>query len=266
MPNSTPTRPCLPRARCHNWRTCEICARIRQAKIADAAERLQIAATDLTWTCLSPLDTDARSLAKARDAFLRAEDLVGAVWTVEMSPQTGRLHCNILHPTSEPRTMRLARVWQAPLQGSARPVGAYISKREQMPPKELYPGRLYGTAGPLWQWLAGGDAPATVAAAKTQYDIDPAPLSAKSAVGERNYLNNRDYTWDDYRQIAATRLPDLLRSVPLLRRQSAPQSAAADQPPPKPSPQWPVRDSRRVRWLTGTLREYEIDWKPKSAR
>lgn len=266
MPNSTPSRPCLPRARCHNWRTCDICARIRQAKIADAAERLQLAADDLTWTCLSPADTGARELAKARDAFLRAEEPIGAIWTVEMSPQTGRLHCNILHPTTTPRSMRLARVWQAPLTGNARAVAAYISKRSQMPAKELYPGRLYGTAGPLWQWLAGGDAPAPVAAAKTQYDIDPAPLSARSGITERNYLENRDYTWDDYRAIAAARLPDLLRAAPLLRVPRDRQPHAEPAQPERPSPQWPIRDSRRVRWLTRTLRPYEIDWKPKSAR
>ena len=264
--NDTTSRRCLPRARCRDFRNCPICARIRQAQIADAAERLQAHAGRLTWACLKPVENGADALARARAAFLRAHDPAGAVWTVELSPQTGALHCNVLLPNAEPKRIRLARVWQAPIEGDVRQVAAYIAKRDQIPPRELYDGRLYGTAGPLWQWLAGGDAPPIVAAAKTQYDIDPAPLSTNSGVSQDLFVANRRPEWSDYREIAARRLPDIMRAVPIFRPKPA-KAADMGTTTVKPRAYYrPVLNSKRVRWLTGTLAAWEKDWKPKSAR
>ena len=262
----TPLRPCAPRARCHDYRRCPICARIRQAKIADAAERLAARAGPLAWTCLSPVEPGADALARARAAFLRATDPPGALWTVELSPETGALHCNIISPAEPPRAMKLARVWHAPINGDVRAVAAYISKREQMPSKLQYPRRLYGTAGPVWAWLSSGAGQPVIAAAKAQYDIDPAPLAADSGVDKRVFVGRDPHTWADYRDIAASRLPDLLRSTPLYGRSRARAEPETSESPRPRAYYRPVLNSRRVRWMTGTLAAWERDWKPKSAR
>jgi len=264
--NAITARPCQPRARCKAFRTCPICARIRQAKIADAAERLAALSPHNTWTTITPDERGQAALLACRAAFLRAEEPPGAIWTVEIAPTTGRLHCNILHPTSSPRAMRAARLWQAPLAGNIREVAAYISKREQMPPPDHFDGRLYGTAGTLWQYLAGTEAPPVVAAAKTQYDLDPAPLHANSGVSRRLFVTAAAHTTDDYREIAARRIPDLLRAVPLV-----PKHPKADHDPQAEQRTGTTYhrhtpNSRRYRWLTGTLYAWEKSWKPKTTR
>lgn len=209
--NPTTPRPCAPRARCGRYRTCPTCARIRQAKIADAAERLQRHARDLTWTTIIPDDREWRTLIRCRSAFLEAEQPPGAIWTVEAGQQTGLPHCNILHPTTRPRQLRHAAVWQAPITTTARAVAAYISKQAGFPAPDAYAGRLYGTAGPLWQWLATGKGFPVIEAAKTQYDLDPAPLTQSAPM-----------TGADYRAIAARRIPDILRAAPLYGRSRRP--------------------------------------------
>lgn len=262
----TPLRPCLPRARCGRFRECPICARIRQAKIADAAERLQSRHADMTWTTIIPEDRDWKTLVACRDAFLRAESPQGAIWSVEWGEKTGVPHANILHPTTKPRQLRRAAVWQAPIRASARIVAAYISKREGMPPKEVYDGRLYGTSGPLWQWLATGRGEPIIEAAKTQYDLDPAPLLANSGIDADVFLRGVDHDWADYREIAARRLPDLLRKTPLHGRSRAAEQKADPSDAPQRVYYRPVLNSKRTRWLTKTLKPWERDWKPKSAR
>jgi hypothetical protein len=261
--DNTTARPCAPRARCKCFRTCPICARIRQAKIADAAERLAAISASNTWTTIMPNDRGQAALLACRAAFLRAENAPGALWTVELSPTTGALHCNVLHPTSSSRAMRAARIWQAPIDRPIRDLAAYISKREQMPDPAIFDGRLYGTTGPLWQYLAGTDAPPTVAAAKTQYDIDPDPLRTRTDVERRVFAAGAPMTRDDYREIAARRLPDLLRAVPLTRPATASQQAEPVAADPRPKFKYIARNSRRMRWLQGTLRPWEKTYRPK---
>lgn len=162
--------------------------------------------------------------------------------------------------------MKRAAIWQAPITSSARVVAAYVSKMAGMPAKEEYPGRLYGTAGPLWQWLATGTGLPLIEAAKTQYDLDPSPLSTPSGVDEAVFMRGTPHTHDDYREIAARRLPEILRAVPLNR----PAHRWSPAPPPTEKAtttyRYPLKNSKRVRWMSRTLRPWEKDWKPKSCR
>lgn len=216
-PKGQTARPCLPRARCRKWRTCEVCARIRQAKIADAAERLATIAPKLNWACIQPDHAGAAALAAARAEFLAAADPPGAIWTVEQSPTTGRLHCNILTPTEPDRPLRKSRLWIAPVAGDVRHVAAYIAKRDQMPAKAEYGGRLYGTAGPLWQWLTDRRQETLTLAAATQYDLDKDAIQAQPSGIERYAQEVRAPTAEECRAIAERRLPDLLRLRQRLR-------------------------------------------------
>lgn len=213
-----PGQECTGPIRCHDWRACPRCARIRQARVADAAARLEGLGGSLDWTTLEPIDAGAAALRAARDQWLQQAKPRGAIWTVEESPRSGRLHCNILTPPGTPPPAPLAYQYRICAVRDARATAAYISKREQMPSRSIYDGRLWGTAGPLWRFLASGEAPAIVQAATIQTSIDrvagqpdqrpPAPPVACAA----------DLSTADYRAIMARRCPDLIAATPWLAR------------------------------------------------
>ncbi len=203
MDSTTPTRQCAPRARCRRWRICPACAAIRQAKIADAVERLHRLNNRATWTTLQPDHAGQAALIAARDLFLRSNAPSGAVWTVEAAPTSGRLHCNIITPDRPAETHPLASMFLAEIVGDPRNVGAYIAKQAQMPHPDAFTGRLYGTAGPLWQYLTSGQVPPPIQAAAIQYDIEPQPPTHPD---DRQYPTSRERA----REIAARHLPDLL--------------------------------------------------------
>ena len=194
---------CQPRARCRRWRVCPTCAAIRQAKIADATERLYRLGNAATWTTLQPDHAGASALIAARDQFLKQNKPAGAVWTVEQSPSSGRLHCNIITIEPPSQTHQAASLFIAQVTHDPRQVGAYISKQSQMPDQTIFPGRIYGTAGPLWQYITSGEAPVPIQAAARQYEIDPSPEITRPA-------QNKPMEKETAREIAARHLPDIL--------------------------------------------------------
>jgi hypothetical protein len=212
-------KPCWPGNRCRDWRHCEQCARIRQARIATAAERLGGIAGPLDWTTLQPTSTSFAAIANAREEFLRKTAPPGAIWTIEQAPTTRNLHINILTPSIEPPDLKHAHAFHVRAITDPRRVAAYISKREQMPAKEDYSGRLYGTAGPLWQWLSGRGQQPLIQGAAIQHDInaDAGKLAPMGPARLTDTITN--LTKDDYRRIAERRLPDLMAAT--LRKASA---------------------------------------------
>jgi hypothetical protein len=204
---------CWPGNRCRDWRNCETCARIRQARIATAAERLGAAVGPLDWTTLQPHGTSFRDIATARDEFLRRTAPSGAIWTVEQAPKTGHLHCNIIAPPSKQLQLRHAHAFVAQNISNARRVAAYISKREQMPSRDDYPGRLYGTAGPLWQYLSARGQQPIIQGAAMQHDIN-ADAGQLAPMGPARITDTiTTLTKDDYRRIAERRLPDIMHAT-----------------------------------------------------
>lgn len=201
---------CTPQARCRRWRHCDHCARIRQARIANAAARLASISARLDWVTLSPIAAGSHAVVKSRAEFLQKVRPDGAVWTIEQAPTTGRLHCNILLPSHEPRRLTLSASHVVCDINEPRRIAAYISKREQMPSPENYPGRLYGTAGPLWHWLSSGGAHPLVQAATAQTEIDEA-VGKHQGIPECPLPNqNEPLTLADYAEIARRHLPDIL--------------------------------------------------------
>ena len=210
--DTPPPRYCAPRARCRRWRICPTCAAIRQARIADAVERLHRLNDRAHWTTLQPDHAGQSALLAARDAFLRREAPAGAVWTVEQSPSSGRLHCNIITPDKPSGTHKTASLFIAEITRAPRQVGAYIGKQSQMPHPDAYTGRLYGTAGPLWQYLTSGQVPPPVQAGARQFEIEPQPPTHPDA-------KRVPHDQASAREIAARHLPDLLPFLPRRARQ-----------------------------------------------
>lgn len=201
---------CTPTSRCRRWRTCPTCARLRQARIASAAARLASLAPRVDWATLSPLSAGASALIAARAEFLSLHRPAGVIWTVERAPTTGRLHCNILLPAHEPRRLIQSSCHVIHDVDDIRRVAAYISKPDQYPDKATFPGRTYGTAGPLWQWLSAKGAPPLVQAATLQHDINTVSGELLDHHPEPPIYRDNGRAMTDYAEIARRRLPDIL--------------------------------------------------------
>jgi len=142
---------------------------------------LQAEAGALRWHILYPSQHGQAALEKARANWLRQVKPRGAVWTVEQSRKTGALHCNIITPAQHIYTPNRGAYWHQTIAGDVRAVGAYISKRGQYPREQDYTGRLYGTAGQLWQVLTEQRISPIVAAAAAQYSIDSHAMIERAA-------------------------------------------------------------------------------------
>ena len=207
----TEPRPCFKGNRCHRWRDCPHCAAIRQAHIADTAERLQKMYPGLAWTTLHPVTSGAEAVARARAAWARKSRVPAGLWTVESSPSTGNYHCNIIAPIGFDADDGKFSRWQRAITGNVRHVAAYISKPEQFPRHEDYPGRLYGTLGPLWQHLASARQEPAIAAAAMEYAIDPGAAIVRAAETQSQPPQHAEPSLEEYRTIAARHLPHLLK-------------------------------------------------------
>lgn len=221
--NYSPRR-CTPSRRCKDWKHCPRCAAVRQAEIATACERLEAECGHLRWHILYPDQRGQAALEKARANWLRTVSPKGAIWTVEQSSKTGALHCNIITPAQHIYQPRAAAYWHQAIAGDVRNVGAYISKRGQFPKEHDYTGRLYGTAGQLWQILAEQRIAPVVQAAALQYALDSHKMLERAAWLKLNESQQNRLKWaaqesrekaakqmtlDEAREIAAKWLPDL---------------------------------------------------------
>lgn len=205
-------RTCAPRSRCNRWRVCPACAAIRQAKIANVAERLGKLYPALIWTTLHPVTGGARGITLARAEWARKADPAGALWTVEQAPTSKNLHLNIIHPPISQVELDQSHRWQRVIEGSVRNVAAYISKPEQFPVREDGPARIFGTLGPLWQYLASGDQAPPVAALAIQHALDPQESLQRARIHAHIRGKPEPHTMAEYKAIASKYLPDLLKA------------------------------------------------------
>ena len=227
----TSTRPC------HRWRTCHHCARRRQAKIADAVEKLFGHSGQLRWTILYSGTSEQETIRKIRADWLKAAAPAGAIWTIEQSRKNQNLHCNIITPAGSKHEPANYRSWTNIITGEVRAVGAYISKPGQMPHPDAYTGNLYGTAGQIWQILAGQTVSPVIAATAAPNIIDKVANIDRTGINKGRTAEQNRAVWalqeafaekapetsrDEYRAIAAKWLPDILESV---KRPTRPRSS-----------------------------------------
>ena len=85
---------------------------------------------------------------------MRASDSPALIWSVEVGIVAARLHLNLLGPAIGAPNIRNAAVHVEECVKPARAVAAYITKRAGMPSRQIYAGRLVGTAGHIMQYLA----------------------------------------------------------------------------------------------------------------
>lgn len=189
---------CRPGRRCKDWRDCPDCARIRQAQIAEVAERGAAFSPRVTYAVARTYDPGSFGVDK--EAFIARLSKIteGGIWTVETGAISTGLHINIIAGTLDGLTAAsLAKAWPATSAADfwaadiprrdVRNVAAYVSKRDSFPHPDEYGGRLYGSWGAWKRPLAAlvedrnGIAPVTTGAALeamlTSAGIpDPAPM------------------------------------------------------------------------------------------
>lgn len=201
------TPPCKTHSPVSHWRTCETCARARQAKIADIAEQIQGRWPSLAWITLTPDDSSRRTIDAIRDAYLRQSDAQAGIWTIEQGGQSGKLHCNILtnHHTM-PRT-RGAAIHLQHVTGSARSVAAYISKRSQIPDLSHYAGRVFGKFGMLRDFLTTRGMPEIVQAAYIEQQVMPNDAWHRHMPTHERAAWHADHPPEDWKENARKHLP-----------------------------------------------------------
>lgn len=163
------------------------------------------------WTTLHPVSHDPSSLVRARAAWARASKVPAGLWTVELSPRTKNLHCNIIHPLGYDAEILQAHRWTQPIDGQIRAVAAYISKREQFPDRAQFAGRIYGTLGPLWSHLASAKQEPVIAAASVQVALDPGAARVRVSNPRPTANGAAMPSREEARIIAERYLPSLLR-------------------------------------------------------
>lgn len=162
---------CSSRSRCGNARTCDFCARARQQKLANYAEHMEKQHGQLTLTVLCPDKNSQQEINRLRASFVRRSLAPAGIWTVETGSQFNGLHLNILSPRPAPARWRDCKTYSELVQTTSREAAAYIAKRSGMPQPEQYAGRLMGTFGQLFTFLASDQVPPTVQAAAIELTL-----------------------------------------------------------------------------------------------
>jgi hypothetical protein len=131
--------------RCKRYRTCDDCARLRQAHIADTAEQLLSKYNDIYMARFTPYSNTQAEIIRLKEAIKRRLDRSDAVWSIEQGTEKGLLHINLLSPVEFFKQFKLAEYWQSRRIENIRQAAAYMIKREQIPAIVAYSGRQFGT-------------------------------------------------------------------------------------------------------------------------
>jgi hypothetical protein len=134
---------------CNRPRTCERCAKKRQAYWADKAEHLEHNHGQLLLARIKPEFNNAHALRAARDKIARRALAPNGIWSVETGSLFAGLHLNILTPADTSRLERIKPDYSELVRCSARDAAAYIFKPQGMPPPSQYSGKLGGQWGTL---------------------------------------------------------------------------------------------------------------------
>lgn len=163
-------RPCRPRQLCRRWRECERCARIRQAKFADAAERAAAMMVAPGLTVLIPHDGTRASAERLRRWYAEKVKPIAAVWSIEYGHHGTGHHLNVIADLVADLAPPAARVLSSPIRSTVRATAAYITKRKQAPPMQSGRERNTGYMGNVIDTIAEQSAclPVLQAAARQQ--------------------------------------------------------------------------------------------------
>lgn len=213
---------CTPQRLCRRFRTCPRCAKIRQAKAGDLAEKLQSYFGPLYLTVLTPEMQTPEAIANIRQRWAHLSRVPAALWSVEEGDKRGTLHTNIIHPVCKPAKPRGAAIHTEPLRHAPRIAAAYITKREQIPDPGRYPGRTFGRCGHLLHFLALDENNPTIQAAAINELLNPPPTEPPRPIVWNKPPEAPRLTDAEYKEIAKRHLPNLAALAHMLKS-SAPR-------------------------------------------
>lgn len=200
---------CRPGNRCRRWRDCDACARIRQARIADRAEQMLAGYMQLQLIVIKPLEATPKGMQAAIRAAIRNNGLRAGIWTVELGTEAATLHGNIIAPDQPIKPSSKAITYAEPLREHVRAVAAYISKRSQVPPPDLYTGKTWGSWGRLGDMLTTDAMPAIVQGAEIEQQLSGRTHRPGQKPDILSALPAPKLTQEEYRAIAARHMPTL---------------------------------------------------------
>lgn len=145
---------CSPQYPCNRFYHCDRCARRRQARWADVAERIDAAFGALQFSVITPDENTQQALESAKRSAMRTAMSPAYIWSVEVGQQCGHLHLNLLGPDLGDIRIKNASIHTAPVREGARAAAAYMTKRSGLPARPLYSGRTVGTAGHIMEHLS----------------------------------------------------------------------------------------------------------------
>lgn len=207
---------CTPRSRCNDWRSCDRCARIRQAKIADVAENRLARNHYLTFLVLKT--NEPVTLATDRERLIRSVSNLssGGIWTVEAGEQFRGLHINLLVASETPlKIARIRKAWGELGEVWAEPVFGWREYWNEVKPLLPNLGHHHGTE-PIFKnqlislYERNGDKFSTAAAAGLEETGNAARniaayISKRAGQPTKEEYSGRIYgTWGNARNKPAT--------------------------------------------------------------
>lgn len=135
---------CTSASRCRLYRTCAHCARLRQAHVADLAERLLAQYPAVFLSRFTPHTNTKQEIERLKTSIKRQLGNYQAIWSIEIGQEKQLLHLNILSASPEFKHPKNAEYWQGQAASNLRQLAAYMVKQDQIPPTEIYQGRQFG--------------------------------------------------------------------------------------------------------------------------
>jgi hypothetical protein len=136
---------CNRKARCGKFRTCIACAKLRQARFADAAQSLLDQEKALYLTRITPVISSKNEITRVKAAVQHQLGKSKAIWSVEIGTITHQLHLNLISPLDSIKHIKNTTSHTTPAITNLRQAAAYLLKQEQIPPLDAYTGRQHGT-------------------------------------------------------------------------------------------------------------------------
>lgn len=208
---------CNKNRRCGYFSACDNCARLRQARFADKAQRLFPNIHGLYLWRLTPDDNTEQGIIRLKAAFKRQLDNGAALWTVEQGQVTNKLHLNVIAAVNPPRTFKAANQFVTGPIKNLREAAAYILKKGQYPHHDSYSGRQHGSFNSLGSILLATKTTPIIQAAALNLTLQKASALPTPYLERQLQIAHDRLTSGDYKAIALQNLPHFRAAIASLK-------------------------------------------------
>jgi hypothetical protein len=208
---------CNKSRRCGYFVHCDSCARLRQARFADKAEKLFPNIADLYLIRITPDENTEAEIIRLKDAVKRQLKGLPALWTVEQGQLQNKLHLNVIAGLSAPRTFKAANHFVSGPIKNLREAAAYILKKDQYPSPQYYQARQYGSFNTLGNILLEAKTSPILTAAQLDIELYKASAMPTPYLERQKEIENNRIQHGDYKAIAMANLPRLRDAIASLK-------------------------------------------------